>query len=531
MSEQHASATRPSTTPSELMARGFALFPLRPGTKVPAVPRDWEHAATTSPLRLRQLTGGPHANHGIACGPSDLVVLDLDVAKGDEEAADGATDGWRVLRDLAAAHDEGLPRTFTVQTPSGGRHLYFRPPVEGPAPRNTVRRLGPLIDTRGAGGYVVAPGSRIDGAEYRVIEDAPIVPLPDWISALLRPVEERPVAGEPFSLATALGPVRAELGGAYARTALEREAARVAPARVGTRNDTLNRAAYNLGTLVGSGLLPRSEVEAELTRAAQASGLEAREIASTLRSGLTAGIARPRRLIGVGASAAASGVHQIGLSDIEVHDDEMHKALIPTLAPRPAEWPRVFGRHIQLGMAATAVYRELAGQRPVFELPTMPALSPQGQQVAPVALAELLKDLDDAYEAAAHASGPIVGSAHWQRLLALVDALRDLNDELTITQDQPAAPVLALVRSLTSAAARQIVSLTKEITVKLASDGLRHSPLWIGVRRMQRAAEAVADFGTPVSPLTSSHHANGRGALHAQLNAMRRNLQTASKAS
>src|SRR5579872_6167850 len=153
MSEQHASATRPSTTPSELMARGFALFPLRPGTKVPAVPRDWEHAATTSPLRLRQLTGDPHANHGIACGPSDLVVLDLDVAKGDEEAADGATDGWRVLLDLAAAHGEELPRTFTVQTPSGGRHLYFRPPVQGPTPRNTVRRLGPLIDTRGAGGY------------------------------------------------------------------------------------------------------------------------------------------------------------------------------------------------------------------------------------------------------------------------------------------------------------------------------------------------------------------------------------------
>jgi hypothetical protein len=219
------------------------------------------------------------------------------------------------------------------------------------------------------------------------------------------------------------------------------------------------------------------------------------------------------------------------MRDHEMRDDEVHKALIPTLVPRPAEWARVFGRHIQLGMAATAVYRELAGQRPDFELPTVPALSPQGQQVAPIALAELLKDLDDAYEAAAHASGPIVGSAHWQRLLALVDALRDVNDELTITQDQPAAPVLALVRSLTSAAARQIVALTKEITVKLGSDGLRHSPLWIGVRRMQRAAEAVADFGTPVNPLTSSRYANGRGALQAQLNAMRRNLQTASKAS
>jgi len=75
------------------------------------------------------------------------------------------------------------------------------------------------------------------------------------------------------------------------------------------------------------------------------------------------------------------------------------------------------------------------------------------------------------------------------------------------------------------------VALCKEITIKLGADGLQHSPLWTGVRRMQRAAEAVADFGTPVSPLTSSRYATGRGALQAQLSAMRRNLQTVSKAS
>ncbi|HET9168443.1 MAG TPA: bifunctional DNA primase/polymerase [Actinospica sp.] len=521
MSEQHASAPRPQATPSELMARGFALFPLRPGTKVPAVPRDWEHAATTSPLRLRQLGSGPHANHGIACGPSDLVVLDLDVAKGEQARAEGATDGWRVLQELAAEHEGELPRTYTVQTPSGGRHLYFRPPVDGPAPRNTVRRLGPLIDTRGAGGYVVAPGSRVDGVEYRVIEDAPIVPLPDWISALLRPIEDRPVAGEPFSLSTALGPVRAQLGDAYARTALEREIQRVESARVGTRNDTLNRAAYSLGTLVGSGLLPQAEVEVELTRAARAAGLEPREIAGTLRSGLTAGMARPRRLVGVGASAAASGVHQISLGEAEPN-----RTLIPTDVPQPAEWPRVFGRHLQLSMAATAVHRELSGQQPDFELPTMPALSPQGQQVAPAGLAELLTDLDDAYEAAAHASGPIVGAERWQRLLALVDALRDLKDELSTDSGRLPGPILGLIRSLTSAAARRIAALAKEITAELSEDGLRHSPLWTGVRRMQRAAEAVADFGTPSSPITASRYAAGRGALHAQLSEMRRSLQS-----
>jgi len=527
MSEQQASATVSPSTPSELVSRGFALFPLRPGTKVPAVARDWEHAATTSLLRLRQLAPNPGANYGVACGPSNLIVVDLDVAKDPRERTEGAvpTEGWTVLRELAEAHRGELPRTFTVRTPSGGRHLYFRPPVDGPAPRNTVRRLGPLIDTRGVGGYVVAPGSRVDGAEYRVIEDAPIAVLPQWISALLRPLEERPVPGEPLSLATALGPVRSQLGGAYAHSALEREAARVESARVGTRNDTLNRAAYNLGTLVGGGLLDRSEVEIELSRAARAAGLDARETASTVRSGLTAGIARPRRP--AGPSAAAAGVHQLSLAEAA----EARRTLIPTLIPQPAEWPRVFGRYVRLGQTASAVRRELLTLVPEFELPQLPALSAQGQEVDPAALAELLTELDDAYERATQASGPIAGSARWQAILTLVDALRDLNDELDAAAEPGALSVqaFALVRALASAAARQIVTLAKEIAVKLAAEGLRHSPLWNGLRRMQRDAEAVAAFGTPASPLTPSRYATGRGALQAQLGAMRREIRSAAR--
>lgn len=549
MSELSAQSSNGLSTLSELVTtRGFALFPLRPGTKVPAVARDWEHAATTSLLRLRQLAPNPGANYGVACGPSNLVVIDLDVAKDPRELAEGGpTEGWQVLRELAAAHGAQLPETFTVRTPSGGLHLYFRPPVDGPAPRNTVRRLGPLIDTRGVGGYVVAPGSRVDGVEYRILDDAPIAVLPEWISALLRPMEERPVAGEPLSLATALGPVRSQLGGAYAHSALERELTRVAAARVGTRNDTLNRAAYSLGTLVGSGLLERAEVEIELTRAARSAGLDARETAATLRSGLTAGIARPRRL--VGASAAASGVHQVGQQELpgrfslaDVAD--LHRTLIPTLVPQPADWPRVFGRHAQLGLALSAVRRELVALVPDFELGQGGAPSHQGQEADAEALRGLLTELDEAYEIAAQASGPIVGSDRWRGILALADALRDVNDELAgvdfneggvgidAVADAPlSAPAFGLVRALSSAAARQIVLLAKEISSGLAAEGLRQSPLWTGLRRVQRTAEAVATFGTPLSPLTPSRYAAGRGALQAQLGAMRRGLQSAGRPS
>lgn len=526
MSERTASASTPTSTASGLVARGFALFPLRAGSKLPAVARDWEHVATTSLVRLRRLSSDPQANYGVACGPSNLVVVDLDVAKEGEAAPGEPTHGLEVLRALADGRE--LPRTFTVGTPSGGRHLYFRPPVDGPAPRNTVRRLGPLIDTRGVGGYVVAPGSRVDGVAYTILQDAPIAELPEWISSLLRPLEARPAAGEPLPLATALGPVGARLGGAYARTALEREAARVQAARVGTRNDTLNRAAYSLGTLIGSGVLEQAAVESELTRAALAAGLDARETAGTVRSGLTAGIARPRRLVGVGASAAAAGVHQLSLED-EVAEET--RVLIPTLVPPPADWPRVFAGLGGLGAAACALRQELAASAPGFRLPPEELSQDRHGSVDPADLVRLLDELDTAYELTARAGGALAGSARRLGIQTLGDLLRDLRDELATAASPIPAQAFALVRALAAIAARRIVTLAEQITGKLAADGLHRSPLGHALRRTRRAAEALADAGSPPAPLTPARFATGRGALQAQLAAMRRELRTASPAS
>jgi hypothetical protein len=569
MSEQNAIGTTPThspstlsapSTPSALVARGFALFPLRAGSKAPAVARDWEHTATTSLVRLRRLTTDPGANYAIACGPSNLLVIDIDVAKRNTAPAPGApASGLEVLRDLAG--DRAVPRTFTVSTPSGGRHLYFRPPSEGPELRNTVRRIGPLIDTRGIGGYVVAPGSRVDGVVYEILDDAPIAELPAWIASLLRPFEARPAVGEPLPLATALGPIRARLGSAYAVTALTQEAARVESATVGTRNDTLNRAAYSLGTLVGGGILERSEVEAELTQAALAAGLDARGTASTLRSGLTAGIARPRRPAGFGASAAAAdtsarpvaGARQPSLDEaIPAHDGPpaeppaASRPLIPTLLPRIAAWPRVFGTFERLGSASAALRHELAACVPDFTLPSGSARQPTGGDAAPAlatatatattveALAELLADLDDAYESAARVSGPIGGSARWLGIQSLEDSLRDVRDELTdaATLVEPALnpQAFGLVWALTAAAARHIAVLTKEISIKLGADGLRRSPLWNALRRLQAAADSVTAFGTLSNGrLTPAGFAAGRGALQAQLGAMRRDLHAAGR--
>lgn len=80
----------------------------------------------------------------------------------------------------------------------------------------------------------------------------------------------------------------------YGARALEAEADRVATAAEGTRNDTLNRAAFALGQLVAGGELPEALAREQLTTAATRAGLGAWEAARTITSGISAGMSKPR---------------------------------------------------------------------------------------------------------------------------------------------------------------------------------------------------------------------------------------------
>ena len=72
-----------------------------------------------------------------------------------------------------------------MTTPSGGRHLYFRQPPDREPLGNTVRTLGALLDTRGAGGYVLAPGSRLPNGAYELEDDTDPASLPGWMTLRL----------------------------------------------------------------------------------------------------------------------------------------------------------------------------------------------------------------------------------------------------------------------------------------------------------------------------------------------------------
>ncbi len=109
---------------------------------------------------------------GLATGArSGVFVVDLDV-----KPALGI-DG---LESLAALGE--MPPTRSVRTPTGGWHLYFRWP--GFKVQNSASKLGPGIDVRGDGGYVVLPDSpHKKGGRYEFFGDpeTPIADAPPWL--------------------------------------------------------------------------------------------------------------------------------------------------------------------------------------------------------------------------------------------------------------------------------------------------------------------------------------------------------------
>lgn len=244
----------------DLARRGWHVFPCRPGTKLPAI-RGWPDVATTD---LDQVTAWwerwPRANIGHVPGRSGVVVIDLDGAE-----------GFRSWRELQRLHG-GYPSTATVLSPreGGGAHLYFRIPTDFYV-RSTAGKLAAGVDVRGSRGQAVLPPSvRADGTYRWADPSTPIAAAPAWLTALLRPPPPPP--RRPHRLGASTGRLEGLL-----RT--------VATAQPGQRNTTLHWAACRAAELVANGASPDA-VTAGLVGAAIAVGLDHREAAATVRSGL-----------------------------------------------------------------------------------------------------------------------------------------------------------------------------------------------------------------------------------------------------
>lgn len=246
-------------------ASGWPVFPCAPHDKRPLgriVPHGLKDA-TTDPERVALWwRAEPQANIGVSCGAAGLLVLDVDGAGG--EAAI-----------LALQERYGtLGETRWQRTGGGGWQAFF---AETGGLGNTCGRLGPGLDTRAAGGYVILPPSvHPSGGTYIWWdESAPIAPLPPW---LLRLLTDWPIPATLRAL---------KVGDGYVRAAVEREAENVATAPQGRRNETLNVATFSLARLIGE-RLSESELVTAMLDAAAACGLPAAEARRTIASAIRA---------------------------------------------------------------------------------------------------------------------------------------------------------------------------------------------------------------------------------------------------
>ncbi len=268
--------------------KGIPVFPCRPNddsrtgkkAKSPLIEGGFKNATIQNGIIRSWWSKWPDAAIGMPTGaPTGTFVVDLDIREG--------SNGEASLAALERRHDP-LPVTYRVRTPSGGEHIYFSMP-DGVDVRCSSGKIGHGIDIRANGGYVIVPPSRLSDEDdktvgcYEWTEGSPssLAEPPDWLIAL---INERPIPT--FAL-----PQQSQVSAAsLIKADLDDVCATVASAQPGTRNDTLNKAAFAVGRAVSFGRIEQDAAKQALISAAQACGLDESEASSTISSGIEAGL-------------------------------------------------------------------------------------------------------------------------------------------------------------------------------------------------------------------------------------------------
>lgn len=249
----------------ECARRGWPVFPvhsMRDGqcscghsdcsnqAKHPRILNNLNEATTAPALVTGWWQNFPDANIGIATGQqAGLVVLDIDSYHGGDASLD----------QLEARHGK-LPDTVEVLTGGGGRHIYFAHP--GGRVPNSAGRLGPGLDIRGDGGYVIAPPSNhVSGRRYEWEASSEpgmvaLAPVPLWLLDRLVQAPRMPSTAITTSMTTAITTTKICEGGRNQALASFAGAMRKRGATQATIESAL--LAYNLDCCVPP--LPEPEV-------------------------------------------------------------------------------------------------------------------------------------------------------------------------------------------------------------------------------------------------------------------------------
>lgn len=249
----------PAQAAVELAHVGVPVFPVGED-KRPLTRHGFRDAVTDRQPIERWWQRFPQAGLAIPTGlPSGVVVVDVDVhgVNGYEALARAGQrhflDGWELA----------------IDTPSGGRHLYFPASPDGPQACWQAAKAG--IDFRGDGGYIVIPPTSrtIDGERtpYRVIDFARGRAVPLEVERLRNFLDPRPVTLPKVAVS-------------YAPDEVTRLAGWVSRLHEGERNHGLFWAACKMAE---HGVATTDALDA-LTAAGGQAGLSEREVATTVRS-------------------------------------------------------------------------------------------------------------------------------------------------------------------------------------------------------------------------------------------------------
>lgn len=166
---------------------GFKVFPLRENDKRPLFKGSAQTQGTTDLNQVRDIwTQHPNANIGIATG-NGLTVIDVDTI------ASHGVDGENSMLEYQV--DNGfINETLEVTTPTGGKHYYYLTDNE----YSNKASILPGVDVRGLGGYVVGPGSTINGTLYEAKQLTEPQRANSEVLQLLGACKKRETSTDPF---------------------------------------------------------------------------------------------------------------------------------------------------------------------------------------------------------------------------------------------------------------------------------------------------------------------------------------------
>jgi Bifunctional DNA primase/polymerase, N-terminal len=233
-----------------LALRGLPVFPCD-DNKRPLVAGGFKSATTDATQITEWWTRWPDALIGVPTGDK-FVVVDLDLQH-------DAAHEWLDAECLR------LPLTRTHITRSGGQHLLFRPHAGVTC---TTSKLGPHVDTRGTGGYIIW----WPAAGFNVLHGREIAAVPDWIIDALKPT---PLTVAPLVPRRSVGSSERCIDGLIRTIALAAE---------GERNAKTFWGACRFAELVRDGGISSDEAYSFIIEAAGRNGLPHCEAAQTARS-------------------------------------------------------------------------------------------------------------------------------------------------------------------------------------------------------------------------------------------------------